>query len=166
MSLDNIQLSGIALQELYKKSLVEVKSKKADEKKSASSSLNILGKNLKNIILIVRNNEVAFLTDEELNFLLGILSACKLNMDDVAILNLVKNKNAQYETISKELNAEKIFLFGVDPGDINLPLAFPHYQPQQFKNQLYLSAPPLSDLQHDKAEKTKLWTCLKKIFSI
>lgn len=166
MSLDNIQLSGVALQELYKKALVEVKSKKADEKKSASDALNILGKNLKNIILIVRNNEAAFLTDEELNFLLGILSACKLNMDDVAILNLVKNKNAQYETISKELNAEKVFLFGVDPGDINLPLAFPHYQPQQFKNQLYLSAPPLSDLQHDKAEKTKLWTCLKKIFSI
>ncbi len=166
MSLDNIQLPGVALQELYKKALVEVKSKKADEKKSASDALNILGKNLKNIILIVRNNEAAFLTDEELNFLLGILSACKLNMDDVAILNLVKNKNAQYETISKELNAEKVFLFGVDPGDINLPLAFPHYQPQQFKNQLYLSAPPLSDLQHDKAEKTKLWTCLKKIFSI
>ena len=65
MSLDNIQLSGIALQELYKKSLVEVKSKKADEKKSASAALNILGKNLKNIILIVRNNEAAFLTDEE-----------------------------------------------------------------------------------------------------
>jgi hypothetical protein len=166
MSLDNIQLTGIALQELYKKALVEVISRKVDEKKAASTSLNILGKNLKNIILIVRNNETAFLTDEELNFLLGILSACKLNMDDVAVLNLVKNKNAQYETISKELNAEKIFLFGVAPGDINLPLAFPHYQAQQFKNQLYLSAPPLSDLQHDKTEKTKLWTCLKKIFSI
>jgi DNA polymerase III psi subunit len=166
MSLDNIQLSGIALQELYKKTLVEVSQKKTGEKKSASALLNILGKNLKNIILIVRNNESAFLTDDDLNFLLGILSACKLNMDDVAVLNLAKNKNAEYETIAKELNAEKVFLFGVDPGDINLPLAFPHYQAQQFKNQLYLSAPSLSDLQHDKTEKTKLWTCLKKIFSI
>lgn len=166
MSLDNIQLSGITLQELYKKTLIEIKSQKAGEEKIETTSLNILGKNLKKIVLAVRNNEAAFLTDEELNFLLGILSACKLNMDDVAILNLAKNKNAGYEIISKELNAEKIFLFGVEPGEINLPLAFPHYQPQQFKSQLYLSSPPLSDLQHDKTEKTKLWNCLKKIFSI
>ena len=68
--------------------------------------------------------------------------------------------------ISKELSAEKVFVFGVTPGDINLPLSFPHYQVQQFKNQQYLSAPPLIELQHDKAEKTKLWNCLKKIFSI
>ena len=166
MSLSNIHLTGIALQEMYKKALVEVKSKKAEEKIIESSSLNILGKNLKKIILVVRNNEAAFLTDEELNFLLGILSACKLNMDDVAILNLVKNKNTGYEMIAKELNAEKVFLFGVEPGEINLPLAFPHYQAQQFKNQLYLFVPPLSHLQHDKIEKTKLWNCLKKIFSI
>ena len=166
MSLNNIQLSGISLQELYKKTLVEINSEKSDQKKAEPASLNILGKNLKKIILIVRNNEAVFLTDEELNFLLGILSACKLNMDDVGILNLAKNKNTGYEMISKQLNAEKLFLFGVEPGDINLPLAFPHYQAQQFKNQLYLSAPALSSLQNDKAEKTKLWNCLKKIFSI
>ena len=68
--------------------------------------------------------------------------------------------------ISEVLAAEKIFLFGVEPGDINLPLAFPYYQIQQFKNQIYLSTPPLSEIQHDKSEKTKLWNCLKKIFSI
>jgi len=166
MSLDNIHLAGVTLQELYKKALVEVKSQKAEEKKTEAASLNILGKNLQKIVLVVNNTEAAFLTDEELNFLLGILSACKLNMDDVGILNLVKNKNTGYEMLAKELNAEKVFLFGVEPGDISLPLAFPHYQVQQFKNQQYLSAPALSALQHDKGEKTKLWNCLKKIFSI
>lgn len=168
MSLDNIQLSGIALQELYKKSLVAVKplKEKTEEKNAEPAPLNILGKNLKKIILIVNNEDAAFLTDDELNFLLGILSACKLNMDDVAILNLVKNKNISYEKIVKELSAEKVFLFGAEPGDIHLPLSFPHYQVQQFKNQVYLSAPALNFLQHDKAEKTKLWNCLKKIFAI
>jgi hypothetical protein len=166
MSLDNIQLSGITLQGLYKKNLVDTPSKKMAEKKTDSASFNILGKNLKKIILIVNNTEAAFLTDDELNFLLGILSACKLNMDDVGIVNLAKNKNTGYEVLSKELNAEKIFLFGTDPGEINLPLAFPHYQIQQFRNQQYLSAPPLSALQHDKAEKTKLWNCLKIIFPV
>ena len=166
MSLDNIQLSGITLQELYRKSLVEIKTKEVSEKKVEATALNILGKNLKKIVLVVNNNEAVFLTDEELNFLLGILTACKLNMDDVGILNCLKSKNATYEIISAELNAEKIFLFGVAPGDINLPLAFPHYQVQQFKNQTYVSAPSLKELQHDKSEKTKLWNCLKKIFSI
>ena len=166
MSLDNIQLPLVAIQGLFKKSLVELKSSVAAAQISTPSTLNILGKNLRRTIVLVNNTEAAFLQDDELNFLLGILSACKLNMDDVGILNIAKNTTADYNMIAAELNAEKIFLFGIETSDIKLPLSFPNYQVQHYNNQIYLSAPPLSNLQHDKAEKTKLWNCLKQIFSI
>jgi hypothetical protein len=128
--------------------------------------LGILGKNLKGIVLLVSNNDLAFVPDEELNFLLGILSACKLNMDDVGILNISKHPSADYKNIAAELNAKKVFLFGVDPGAIKLPLSFPYYQVQRYNDQTYLCSPALSSIQNDKAEKTKLWNCLKQIFSI
>jgi len=166
MSLDNIQLQPVAVQGLFKRSLVEIKSKPPANLTNSASLLTILGKNLKRVVIVVNNQEVAFLEDDELNFLLGILSACRLNMDDVCIVNLAKNAAADYNSIAAELAAEKVFLFGTSPGKMKLPLAFPDYQVQQYNNQVYLSAPALSELQHDKAEKTKLWNCLKQIFSI
>lgn len=166
MSLDNIQLPPVTVAALFRKTLVDLKSSQPAESAKATSSINILGKNAKKITIIVSNNEVIYLPDEELNFLLGILGACKLNMDDVGIMNLCKNKGVNYNEISDELNAEKILLFGVSADEIELPLAFPHYQIQKYNNQVYITAPALSALQNDKTEKTKLWNCLKQVFSI
>ena len=166
MNLDTIQLQPIVLQGLYKQSLVEFKTNPRAEVANTAASVNILGKNLKRIVIVVNNPAVAFLEDDELNFLLGILSACKLNMDDVCIVNIAKNEGIDYNRLEAELTAEKVFLFGTSPGKIKLPFTFPDYQVQQYNHQVYLSAPDLSVLQHDKAEKTKLWNCLKQIFSI
>ncbi len=60
----------------------------------------------------------------------------------------------------------KYFYLALVLAEIKLPLSFPDYQIQKYNNQLYLTTPPLSKLQNDKAEKTKLWNCLKQIFSI
>ncbi len=166
MSLNNIQLPAVSIGELYKRSLVEIINNPTSAQTQPVSSFSILGKNLSRIVLIVNNGEVAFVPDEELNFLLGILSACKLNMDDVGILNIAKYPDADYKKVGAELSAVKVFLFGVDPDVIKLPLAFPYYQVQRYNDQTYLSAPALAAIQNDKAEKTKLWNSLKQIFSI
>jgi hypothetical protein len=166
MSLDNIQLTPITLQGLFSKSLIGTPSIQAPGDSSQKKKLSFLGKNQKQIIIIVDNDEALYLPDEQLNFLLGILGACKLTMEDVAIINIKKNEAFTYKTLSKELNAEKIFLFGVDASEIGLPLQFPYYQVQQYNKQVYLSSPLLTILQDDKVEKSKLWLCLKKVFSI
>lgn len=166
MSLNNIQLPAATVAALYKNSLVELKTVPVSEMKTVTSSINILGKNAKGVVIIVSNAGTAYLPDDELNFLLGILNACRLNMDDVGIFNLQKNEGADYKTISSALHAEKIFLFGAGAEDIKLPLSFPPYQIQQYNNQVYLTAPALRALQNDKAEKTKLWNCLRQIFAV
>jgi len=164
MSLDNIQLPPVILQDLYKNSLVDLSTEKLPSKASTRSSLSYLGDNQKKIIIVVNESDAIYLPDDDLGFLMGILTACKLNMADIALLNLSANPSPDHNTINNELAAEKILLFGVDPLMLELPLQFPHYQVQQYNNQVYLSAPSLKILQDDKAEKMKLWACLKKIF--
>lgn len=166
MSLDNIQLPALAVQGLFRKTLVELKSRQAAVKTTENSTLNVLGKNQKHIVIVVANEHIAYLEDDELNFLLGILAACKLNMDDVCILNLCKNERTGYTDIAATLHAEKVFLFGCNTSQIQLPLSFPDYQVQRYNNQVYLTAPALTALKDNKTEKTKLWNCLKQIFSI
>ncbi|MEJ7588593.1 MAG: hypothetical protein WKI04_13615 [Ferruginibacter sp.] len=166
MSLNNIQLPPIVLQQLFKYSLVSSKIEDKPGDKAASKRLLTLGNNRSQILILVDHDEVTYLPDEQLNFLLGILAACNLTLEDVAILNIRKNDGVTYKTVTAALRPEKLFLFGVTPTQIELPLEFPQYQIQQYNNQKYLAAPPLFFFRDNKAEKTKLWNCLKQIFGI
>ena len=166
MGLDDIQLPPIVLQELFKHSLIDLKSEEKPEKKETSKQFYTLGNNRKHILILVEGDETLYLPDDQLNFLMGILAACNLSMEDVAILNIKKNKSVTYKAFTNELKSVKIFLFGVNPGQIELPLDFPNYQIQQYNNQIYLTAPALAQFHDNKAEKTKLWICLKQIFAV
>jgi hypothetical protein len=166
MSLDNIQLPATILQGLYSKCLYDLDSHKSVLSDIPASSVSFLGNNQKKIAILVNCETAIYLPDEELNFLLGVLTACKLSMAEIALVNLCKNPGLIYSVLTEQLKAEKIFLFGLNAATIELPLQFPHYQVQQFNNQVYLSSVALNELQADKDEKMKLWNCLKKIFSL
>ena len=153
MSLDNIQFSEVVLQNLYSKSLFDLKTGKPDLALSQAGTVSYLGNNQKRIVIIVMSAEAIYLPDEDLKFLLGILSACKLSMEDIALINLAKNSSLLYKDVTEQLIAEKIFLFGIDPEVLGLPLQFPYNQIQQFNNQVYLSSAPLAELQNDKADR-------------
>ena len=166
MSLDNILLADTVLQGLYSKCLYDLETNKSVSDDIQSKSISFLGNNQKKIAILVNSEAAIYLPDDELNFLLGILTACKLSMADIALVNLAKNPDLVYLALSEQLKAEKVFLFGLNAARIELPLQFPHYQVQQFNNQVYLSSLSLSELQANKEEKMKLWNCLKNIFSI
>ena len=162
MSLNNISLSPYLLTELYKDVLIESASATA-----ATTSFKSLGNNKKNILLLVSKDNVAFVEDEELNFLSAILSACKLSIADCAIVNLhTAKKPVSYKALVEQFQSRSILLFDVAPESIDLPFHFPHFQLQQFDQCVYLSAPSLKDLGNDKTIKTKLWNCLKALFSL
>ncbi|MGB5007686.1 MAG: hypothetical protein WBO39_12185 [Ferruginibacter sp.] len=166
MSIDNIQFPASILQGLYNKSLYDLRSNESLLDDIQPLHIMFLGSNLKKIALVVHDESSIYLADDALQFLLGILTACKLSMADIALINVSKNKQVSYNTITEQLKAEKIIMFGLTAENLSLPLQFPHYQVQQYNNQVYLSAASLTDLQKDKEEKMKLWNCLKNIFSI
>ena len=163
MSLDNIELTAHLMEGLFKNSLIELEYVKKEHKIATTPTVNILGHNKGRIIILIKDADNLYLPENQLNFLMGILGACKLTMNDVALLNIYK-KNITYKFIETELQAEKIILFGVSAAEIGLPLEFPIYQIQQYNNQTYVAASALDDIEKNKLEKMNLWNCLKQIF--
>jgi hypothetical protein len=163
MSLDNIQLPAIVIANLYKDSLIDLDVAQPIAQKT---SISFLGDNNKGVAIIVNDTNSVYLKEDELNFLMGILTACKLSMADVALVNLSTQKNITYQLLKEDLRADKIIFFGTLPADIQLPLEFPVYQIQNYFNSTYLAAPTLAVLASDKVEKTKLWNTLKQLFNL
>ena len=165
MSLDNIQLSPLLVEKLYSKALVDLDRLQPASVKTEPARFNWLGNNDKNILIVVNEPAAAFLQDQDLNLLVGILTACKLSLADVALINIDKNSHANYDTLNKSLTPATILLFGVAPSDLDFPLHFPHFQLQPYNGQHYLCSPALSMLAADVGLKKQLWISLQKHFN-
>ncbi len=124
-----------------------------------------LGQNARNILILVNNPGITFLPDEELAFLTQMLQACKLSLGDVALLNLAQHAQG-YQQILQQFNSKTVFLFGVSPGEWELPINFPAFQVQQFDGRKFLHSPGLGQMMNDKLLKTKLWASLKAILGL
>ena len=64
MSIDNIVLTPNVLQELYKRTLIADVTTQQQSDSSAKKNIIFLGKNQKQIIILVSNEEVLYLPDE------------------------------------------------------------------------------------------------------
>ena len=166
MSLDNIQLPAFLVRELYKNSLVDVDNQQLIPKSLKAGDLPFLGKNEKNILVIVQEENAVYLPDDDLNFLIDILIACKLSLSDTALINVFGNKEVNYRSLLEKFKPGIILFFDIEPAKLEFPLQFPHYQLQQYNNQTYLSAPSLKELAADINKKKQLWSCLRKLFSV
>ncbi|HMU46406.1 MAG TPA: hypothetical protein PKC72_08570 [Chitinophagaceae bacterium] len=175
MDLNNIDLPQNLVAELYPDVLVIP----YDDSSHISANIDVpetsnkienewisFGNNEKNITLIVNYKDSKHLPDDELSFLSEILSACRLSIGDVAILNINNFKNISYKDVFEKLEPAIVILLGVDPGHIQLPVVFPEFQVQSFSKTSFLFSPPLQELRNDKILKSKLWVCLKQIFGI
>jgi hypothetical protein len=125
-----------------------------------------LGNNQKNILVVVNNSGVAFMTDPELQFLTGVLGACKLSLDDVAIVNFSHHTGMVYKELVTHFQSRIVMLFDTEPASFGLPMSFPHYQLQPFAGNTFLFSPSLKELEKDRVEKSKLWVCLKRLFNL
>ena len=181
MSLDDIKLSPFLVKKMYEKTLVIssfANDKKAqivkniDSEKSIAAhtneeySIKYLGKNNRNILIVVDEKDHKFLGDDELSFLMNILSACNVTMADAALVNSYGNDNIVYEKLIKTFTPLYILFIGTEPQALGFPVQIPMYQVQAYNKQQYLCTPSLQKLSADKEEKKQLWVALKKIFSI
>jgi hypothetical protein len=177
MSLNDLHLSASLISTLYPSTLISpndedsvtVAKKSGIEQKitaNSTASWKSLGNNQKNILIVVDYPDIVHLPDDELNFLTGMLTACRLSLVDVAIINTNNYKLINYKDILAEFNSKIIFLFGVSPGDFGLPVNFPFFQLQTVSNCTFLYTPALEQRHTDKLLKSRLWVSLRSIFSI
>ncbi|MET0637816.1 MAG: hypothetical protein ABWZ25_17430 [Chitinophagaceae bacterium] len=133
---------------------------------SESIPWKFLGNNKKQVLIVVSYEGAAYLPDEELSFLTKMLGACKLSLDDVAIVNSAFYPAARSSDYLRFFRSKVLFLFGPDPASFGLPLSFPHYQVQSFAGTTFLYTPALEERLRDELFKSKLWVCLKRIFNL
>ncbi len=160
MGLNNISFSPHVIADLYSKVLVE----RNATSMPVNSDLKYLGKNSRNILIVVNDNNAVYLPEKQLDFLTKVLSACKLGLADVAIVN--QSSATPDSSITKHLNSKQVLLFGVQPLEFGLPVNFPAFQVQPFDGSIYLFAPPLNEIEANAELKKKLWSSLQRIFSI
>jgi hypothetical protein len=187
MDLNKIELTGEIVGELFKNSLVdtsseperktpdaftkplnaESKTQNAESKiknKQSSGDIKFLGGNDKNILVLVNYPIPGYLPDDQLNFLISILNACKINLQDVAIVNQHQNKECGYDEFTGQMKPKIILLFAIDIAAMQMPFRIPDFQVQDFNKSTYLLSPSLEELQAEKELKIKLWNCLQRIF--
>src|SRR6266508_2621070 len=159
MSLNNIQLNSAHLTELYRNSLVQTTEVSETKEKALHRSMaemvkpkgvslsdndpraigwKYLGENKKNILLAVRYANATYLPDEQLNFLVSILGACKLSLADIAILNIANAPADTYNGIWDQFKSRITVLFGITPTEFAMPVNFPEFQVQALNNCTFL----------------------------
>lgn len=130
---------------------------------------NYLGNYEKKIIVLVDDADNVYLDENNLTLLSGILSACKLNVGHIALMNFHQHA-VDFNQLKKEMQPHYLIAFGVDALQIQLPFAMPQYQVQDYNNCKILTAPSLTVLNQQtgkaKEEKTKLWKSLQNMFNL
>ena len=172
MNLNSIKFETTDIALLYKNSLVEI-DEKTEQATSTGNILqqvnkkwNYMGGNKKQSLVVVNYDNSEFLPDKQLSFLLKLLAACNLNLDDVAIMNFKNAEASQFNDIINDLCPTAVLLFGLKPVEFGMPMNFPDFQVQAHKNVVFVSSPSLEKIEPDKGLKGKLWTCLKKIYNL
>lgn len=188
MSSFNIELPGIVIAGLYKKNIVQGEGKAVEGGVAAPAEIiqsaapvvkpttadttaayKFLGKNQQHVAIIVRCPGEAFLPEPHLQLLTKMLSACKLNLGDVAIVNDA-SRRVEINQLQDQLFPKQVLLFGISPEETGLPLSFPMFKAQEYAGTTYLYIPSLDELNQETEEgkllKRKLWENLKMMFGV
>lgn len=170
MSLNQVKLDTALLTQLYQSVLVETPSTKGSfEMKTKVETLEkwkALGGHKKKICIVVIELHAVYLKDEQLAYLTKILQACKLTLEDVAIINLYGQRQLHYQSIQQQYPSSTCMVFGLTPDKLELPADFPFFQLQKIEGCTYLFAPTLDQLEPSKMDREKLWQSLRKHFNV
>lgn len=165
MSLDQIKLDPYLLARIYTQPIVPGKSMPAPTAAAALPKVKFLGENQKNICLLIQNESEAYLNDELFNLLTNILNACKLGMQDIALINISQYAAMPFTAWQTAVPMKQCVLFGIPPATLGLE-NIPTYQVMQVSGCQLLYSDPLLAISQDKALKGKLWGGLKQLLNV
>ena len=172
MSLNSIKFDTTDIALLFKNTLVEINTGQVVSPQTkinddlAAAGWKYLGENKKKILVVVRHPEVPHIPDKQLAFLTKLLGACNLNLADVAILNFQDHSSSEFSEILNYFKPKVVLMFEIEPAEFGMPMIFPQFQVQGYKDAVFVSSPSLQVIEPDKTLKGKLWICLKKIFNL
>jgi DNA polymerase III psi subunit len=169
MSLDQLQLDPYLLARIYTQPIVPGKSSPAPQAPAAPPAalpkVRFLGENQKNIVLLIQNDHEAYLNEELFNLLTNILNACKLGMQDIALVNISQYPAMPFTSWQTAVPMKQTVLFGISPASMGLE-DFPPYNIMQVSGCQLLYSQSLLEISQDKTLKAKLWGGLKQLLNV
>ena len=189
MSINNVQLTSLAIGEWYKDALLtppdaapatetpvqanvpasrpimpsaptpQVATTAPSPQVAPPAPYKFLGNNRRQVAIVVHSPGTPFLPDNQLSFLTKILEACRMNIGDIAIVNAASAPVVISE-LRSQLKPTTVLLFGLEPTAIKLPINFPVFRLQPYDDCTYLSAPALSLLVQNSDDSKLLKTKL------
>ena len=169
MSLEHIQIDPYFLARIFNQPIIPGEKPAVVKPVAAPAAplqkIKYLGENQKNIALLIQNENEVFLNEELFNLLTNILNACKLGMQDVALINLHAYPGATFDALQQAVPMKQVVFFGIDPETIGLQGIAP-YQVNQAGSSSVLYSSELSVIAQDKVMKGRLWNGLKQLLGI
>jgi len=168
MSLDQIKLNASLTATWYEDLLVDAggRSEQPKQVPLLAPAPPMLGNYARKILILVQEPGHAFLHDEDLSFLTGVISACKMSLADVGIVNLTASPIDSFDVLMHGVKPSACWVFGIDGPSIGLPnMDDPNHSYRQ-QNIPIFWAPSLSQLATDPMSKRTLWGQLKKHYGI
>jgi hypothetical protein len=165
MNLNNIQLNSAQTAELYGSHLVitDTNVLKSSPASTEQTTGGIAGKNKKKFIWLVNEPSYPLLSDDDFVFLGDILAACKMNMDDISLINHAHYQK-NWDDIVTQLHPQVVISSAVP--SLQLPVMCDEYKPAAYDNIQFLLTDSLSAIRKDRAIKGKLWLGLKQMLGI
>jgi hypothetical protein len=80
--------------------------------KTPEISFNYLGKNKKNLLIVVHYPDTEFIAEAHLTALENILKRLDYAIDDVAILNIAKHSNTAIDDLQAYFSPQKLLILG------------------------------------------------------
>ncbi len=171
MGFENIQFNKEQIADLFGSRLVITgppdntlhKTEQPDKNPVPISVPGLTGKNKKQFLWLVEETSHPYLSDADFQFLTDVLTACKMNMEDIALVNLAKNAFS-FEELLTNLAPKHLVVSTVN--DHRLPFQTADYLVQQQAGYQLCCTEPLAEIRSDKTKKSKLWLALKQMLSL
>lgn len=165
MSFDQVQLDPYFLARIYTQPIIPGKKAPVAATPAVVPDVKFLGENQKNIALFIKNEGGAYLNEELFNLLTNILNACKLGMQDIALINIAHYPAIDFTSWQSAVKMKQAVLFGIPPASMGLE-DFPVYQVISANGCQLLHSDDLYPISQDKVMKGRLWQGLKQLLGI
>lgn len=164
MGFEKIQLTAEQVGELYSSHLVITGNEaKPVVPVAEKTDIPVKGKNKKHFVWVVNEPGFPFLDDADFQFMGDVINACKMNMDDIALVNLA-NGPVNFSAVSEQLQPRYLIISAQNLDW--LPFSSVHYEFYPMNDfQLYCTE-TLAELRNDKVKKSKLWLALKQMLGL
>lgn len=125
-----------------------------------SVSFDYIGENNRYFLILVEDKTHPGLNAVHKDMLMKIMSAKKLELRDLAILNLAKYPDTNFKELKEFFSCNRLSLFGIDPHKIGLP-AMGSNQPVKHSDVKVLATFGLEEMSNNTDKKREFWNVMK-----